>query len=350
MISERTAKALRSQTHQVPIYTNRLASRRYTADFILHPDIEHSEDDDDASEQREVAESSRPASALYEAYAPFHAFASRSLPADSADRLRSTVTSPRPASPLTPLIASDLTGIPPPPSSVYIAPAGPSSLNRRRTIRRPGRSPTMDFNDFTSRRRSIVRQHVETSEPVRAEDSTDGTWRFSSTLDRLGPSEVASSSTHRFSRRSFPLSPWSDPHLRIDPDSDGVRQSTAADGIADTEEPSATGHQSSSQLWHRLTGRPYTDDRSGSVAPRLRRGGQPAPESIFPRNASPATESSTHRLDGPSGATEDHVPSRASSSTSAGRIHSSEMDALDEVSRQLLTPRSISPAEEAFHM
>ncbi|KIP08354.1 hypothetical protein PHLGIDRAFT_127086 [Phlebiopsis gigantea 11061_1 CR5-6] len=349
MISDRTAKALRSQTHQLPIYTHRLTSRRYTADFILHPDIEHSEEEEESAELRETIESSRPASALYEAYAPFHSFSSRSF-LDSTDRLRSTVTSPRPTSPSTPFIGGDLTGIPPPPPLSYIAPAGPSSLGRRRTIRRPGRSTTMDFDDFTSRRRSIVRQHVETSEPVRAEDSADGTWRFSSSLGRPSPSEPASSSTYRLSRRSLPLSSWSDPHLRIDPDNDDVIESTATDGAPDAEEPSGTGHQSSSQLWHRLTGRPYTDDRSGTVVPRLRRGGQPAPESMFPRYASLVTESSTPRLDGPAGATEDRVPSRASSSTSASRIHSSEMDALDEVSRQLLTPRSISPAEDAFRM
>ena len=349
MISERTARTLRTQANPLHIYRerdSRFAARRYTADFILHPDIEHSEEDEEeTADILEAPESSRGGAALYDAYTSLRPSSTRLTSLDPVDRLRSTVTSPRPPSPPTPLIGGDTVGLPPPPplSSVYLAPHGPSSLTRQRTLRRPAtRTRAMDFNDFTSRRRSIVRQNGEVSEPVRAEDSADGTWRFSSPPERAGSSDAPSPSAHRLGRRFFPFTAWSDPHLRINPDNDGW---TVGPG-----ESSGSGHQSSSQLWHQFTGRPFAGERSPTTIPRLRRGGQPALESILPLRGYTSLGSLTPQSDDPSRSMDDRTPSRASSSTAPGRLHNSEMDALDEASRQLLTPRSISPAGEAFHL
>lgn len=345
MISDRTARTLRTQASALHTYRDRrFAARRYTADFILHPDNERSEDDEDeAADILEASESSRGAPALYDAYAAFRPSSTRFLPVDSADRLRTTVTSPRPPTPPTPLIGGDATSLPPPhpPSStpLYLAPSGPSSaLTRQRTLRRLARSRGADFNDFTSRRRSIVRQHTEASDPIRAEDSADGTWRFSSLLERPSPSDTPSSSTHRLGRRFFPLASWSDPHLRIEPDTDNW--------TPDTGEPSNPGQQSSSQLWHQFTGRPFTGDRSPVPIPQPRRGAQTGTESTFARYSYPPIGSSTPLPDDALGSTEDRTSSRASSAAAPNRLHNLEMEALDEASRQLLTPRSISPAQE----
>ena len=107
MISERTAKTLKTQASPSHIYrerSGRHAARRYTADFILHPDIEHSEEDEDeTADLLEASESSRGGAALYDAYASLRPSSTRLIPLDTADRLRSTVTSPRPPSPPTPV-------------------------------------------------------------------------------------------------------------------------------------------------------------------------------------------------------------------------------------------------------
>lgn len=275
--------------------------------------------------------------------------------AASAALLRESVTSPRPLSPPTPVLGGE--SLPPslPLPSVYLAPTGPTALSRQRSVRRPARSRTMDFNDFTTRRRSIVRHTAETSEPVRAEDSTDGTWRFSSLLDRPTPSDSsASSSTHRLGRRFYPLTSWSDPHLRIDPESDTLRYPEALTALegSGSGESSGSNHQSSGRLWYAFTRHPSASTSDGTTLPRLRRGGLQAPESLYSRYGSPTTDSIAPLPDGPSGGSQDHPLSRspATGSGTVPRVQNSEMDALDEVSRQLLTPRSISPPDEVFHI
>ena len=314
----------------------------------------------------EAAESSRAGPAIYDALSSFRPPTTRSLLADTAQAsmLRETVTSPRPMSPPASVLEAAANSIP----AFYLTSPGPSSsLSRARTVRRPTRTAparTNDFNDFTSRRRSIVRANAESSESVRAEDSADGTWRFS-LLERAGSShDGPSTSASRLGRRFSPLTAWSDPHLRIEPDRDPYMVFPHEDDRGDAGEPSGSGsaHQSSSQLWYSLTGRTSpSSDRSIAPVPRLRRGGLRAPESMLSRLTSPSTEASSPRAVSPlrplppisAGAygPEDPGTSRISSSGSSGSSRvQNEMDALDEASRQLLTPRSISPAGDVYHI
>ncbi|EKM59112.1 uncharacterized protein PHACADRAFT_249338 [Phanerochaete carnosa HHB-10118-sp] len=351
LISERTAKTLRMQASASHIYRerSRLATRRYPADYIFSPDHEHSEDDEDETvEMLEAAESSRTAPALYDAYT-FRPPATRSFvleDAAQASMLRETVTSPRPLSPPTAMLEAASSSIP----AFYLAsPGSSSSLTRSRTVRRPNRTAstrTTDFSDFTSRRRSIVRANVESSESVRAEDSADGTWRFS-LLDRAAssPHDGPSTSPSRPDRDSYMVFPHEEERV-------------------DAGEPPSSGsmHQSSSRPWYSHTGRASpSSDRTIAPMPRLRRGGLRAPESMLSHLASPSTETSSPRAGSPlrplppinTGAyePEDSGTSRASGSgsSSSGRVQN-EMDALDEASRQLLTPRSISPVGDVYHI
>lgn len=315
----------------------------------------------------DAAESSRSGHALWDAYlSSLRPPAPRPLMPDTthASTLRETVTSPRPLSPPTAILDAASSSIP----AFYLTSPGPSSsLTRSRTIRRPNRTSstrTTDFDDFTSRRRSIVRANAESSEPVRAEDSADGTWRFPSPLDRSsqdGPSTGAS----RFGRRVSPLTPWSDPHLRIGPDRDLLTGLFGDDDDrADTGEASSSSstHQSSSRIWYTLTGRTSPPpDRSIAPMPRLRRGGLRAPESMLSRLTPSTTDASSPRPRSPlrplppisAGAygPEDPGNLRATGPGSSGSGRGqNEMDALDEASRQLLTPRSISPAGDVYHI
>lgn len=351
LISERTAKTLRMQASATHIYRerSRLATRRYPADYILHPEPSQSEDDEEeTAEMLDAAESSRSGHALWDAYlSSLRPPAPRPLMPDTthASTLRETVTSPRPLSPPTAILDAASSSIP----AFYLTSPGPSSsLTRSRTIRRPNRTSstrTTDFDDFTSRRRSIVRANAESSEPVRAEDSADGTWRFPSPLDRSsqdGPSTGAS----RFDRDLLTGLFGDD------------------DDRADTGEASSSSstHQSSSRIWYTLTGRTSPPpDRSIAPMPRLRRGGLRAPESMLSRLTPSTTDASSPRPRSPlrplppisAGAygPEDPGSLRATGPGSSGSGRGqNEMDALDEASRQLLTPRSISPAGDVYHI
>jgi hypothetical protein len=354
LISERTAKTLRMQASALHIYRGRTHHRfinpRYTADFLLEHEDDRSEEEAEEAELLDAGISSGGGAALYDAYLPFRPPPTRSYLADAVPFTRQTVTSPRPVSPPPPILPRDsiFTSLP-----SLLGPSTSTSLSRQRAARRPLRSRTTDFTDFATRRRSIVRANAELSDTVRAEDSADGTWRFAS-QDRVGSTDPApSSSTNRFGRRFSPLTAWSDPHLRINAGADTPwTLSPAPDDRVDSAEPS-TSHQSSSQLWYSFTGRrsPSAGDRPTGAVPRLRRGGLHAPESMFSRYTSPATESTTPQPDVSSGISEEPSSSRLSTSSGpSGRIQNSEMDALDEASRQLLTPRSISPAVDVYHM
>ncbi|GJE84060.1 hypothetical protein PsYK624_001350 [Phanerochaete sordida] len=365
LVSETTAQTLRQQASPPRIFRarSRLASRRYPADFILHPEHDHSGDDDDeTAEMLDHTDASRSGPALWDAYHNSLRPPVPRLPLDRAQlpTLRETVTSPRPLSPPTPILDAASSSIP----AFYLtSPAPSTSLTRSRTIRRPHRSASTrstDFNDFTSRRRSIVRANAESSESVSAEDSTDGTWRFSTRTASIGHDGPSTSQE----RRIPTLAAWSDPHLRLEGDPYPPHPPHIADDDVDLVEPSGSGsaHQSSSRLWHSLTGRASpASDRPTAPIPRLRRGGLRAPESMLSRITSPSTDASSPRPRSPlrplppisAGAygPEDLGPSRASGSGSSGSGRGqNEMDALDEASRQLLTPRSISPATDVYHI
>ena len=415
LISERTAKSLRLQAAPPHIYrgrANRMGRRRF-----FHPEYLASNPDemDFTEEEDELGmfppsgaefEGARINSNLYQAYAPtlhFPEGTTRTAAEPSPLSSSSTegpeftgelVTSPRPQSPSIPVgLRTNFWGS---------VPSG-ATLTRQNSIRRPVRSRTNDFNDFTFRRRSTTRQNsTQGTEPPRSDDPGDGTWQFP-VLDRLArqidghpPSSSAASAPSP--RRFFPLPAFPHPpRRRIEtslsdhwlPEPREPSPPTAND----VQDPLPVPHtsQSSSQLWyslrsnggpsigasstpgitsastilHRRVSSPtLSGERRQVVAPRLRRGGVRAPESLLSRYASPSmTEPATIANSLPATV----ETATVTSSTNGTEVERNEQEQQnspindvtsinppspvwerrEEEMRQLLTPRSVSPATES---
>ena len=407
-ISERTAKSLSLQASS-RVYQSRSRRRFNFLDYapISLPEPDPSDTEEDFGQPREpsVPEGVRINTDLYDAYASAH------LPSD--DELRQTeqeglvsrliadlpyppesiereqVTSPRPQSP-------PVSGFR---NSFWGSTTGASSLHRSNSLRRANRSRADAFSDFTSRRRLATRQN-SLGESSRHDDNADGTWDFG-TSSRARPDDSTTSSailssaplTYANNRRYLPISPWGTrrrfPQLDIwgpeprEPSPLGSGSSSASTPAV-IQEPvagtSTAGPQSSSQLWYSLTsGRtspgataptePRRHSTGGDIpserrqlAPRLRRGGLRAPESLLSRYASPSMEpigtrapsdsagpstvdDSTQTVEAAVG-TEDGLsaePSITEASLSLTTGGGSARAGAEEL-QQLLTPRSISPS------
>ncbi len=318
----------------------RFPRRRYQLD------VGHSEEEDDtleSSEQFIAPEGVRLNSDLYDAYAPHNpdmglALSSTDLsplstPASSIDRN----ASPMPASP--PSLF---------PSRIWRNSVSGSSWASQNNIRHSSHSRATDFNNFTSHRRSTARESELASDIVRPEESQDGTWRFSSVPDRPSEGRYSTSlSPLRSNRQHFPLTAWSDPHLRINAEGDAAPQML--------EEHSM---QSSSQLWYSLTSAapsvtapqtgpppppPEVPSQRRRVTPRLRRGGVRAPESMLPRQASPLSTNWSAAFLGQEGTSDDETAGITSDPEGSSQL----VAGMNEITRQhpeqtlqLLTPRS----------
>lgn len=339
-ISERTAKALRMQATRLHVFRERPAGIR-----TLQPhewagfDVERSEDEDgDDSESTQVyelggvPEGVRLGHNLYEAYEPMlgavpdimsasSSFANGPLPTER-------VTSPRPPSP--------------PPRALR---GSGASLTRQSSIRRPPRTRTLDFNDFTTRRRHVHRSNSEqaaSGEMLRSEDSTDGTWRFSS-AERL---RLAGSPVYLGPRRFFPLAAWADPYARGDSVT-GAEVGESRDTVLENQ-----SYSESPYPHHPYS--PRADLASAApgrsiVPPRLRRGGLRAPESLLPL----ASTSAGLNLpgDGPVQSTvstpDDGTPTPTYRPLPLRQEEQGPGYTENEGgAHQLLTPRSISPEAE----
>ena len=214
---------------------------------------------------------------------------------------------------------------------------------------------------------------------MRAEDSSDGTWRFTHTLDTVGTEESASSSTSwspgpyaswlsdtfrgRQPRRtemagSFPWSPEpSEPS--------GDNHDTASPGT------STADNMSSSQLLHLFTGSApvasegiggptsrrasiadVTEARRHVIAPRLRRGGLRPPETLLSRYASPAImeygqgESSAYARNSELNGSRVQVSSSSPPNSDQRDDASTLEDSTSSDVVQLPTPRSATPATD----
>jgi hypothetical protein len=183
-----------------------------------------------------------------------------------------------------------------------VAQYGGSTLHRQLSIRRPIRSRTVDFNDFTTRRRSTIRQAAE-SGGIRpgSEDGVDtylpGTMRRRS----RSPFDEATATPRDAitARRFFPFSRqrrretsapswWTDGSEEIltdGPSSVLPPQPSASGSWFSLPTPTSS---SSSQSNDAET----SDERAQAPppTPRLRRGGVRAPESMLSRHASPSIE------------------------------------------------------------
>ncbi|KAG5648772.1 hypothetical protein DXG03_000121 [Asterophora parasitica] len=280
LIADRSAKSLRLLATPLRIYRDRSMGRyhpsRRTAnltDYLNAPpremDVEEDHDEDIFERMLEGApgptiEGARITSDnLYEAYGTNVGPSTR------------TIASPSPP-------AEDL----PSPPAIHPAPrwsvsAGlpPHMLTRQPSIRRPMHSRTVDFNDFTHRRRSATRENSATRDDSRATSEV-----------REGSSTRTSQSARRFfpfmrMRRYDNSDPWgSDIHFSNNTEENGLiyppentpwfnmtpplrEPTTMEEVLADAELSEERSHR--------------------EVVPRLRRGGLRAPESILSRHASP---------------------------------------------------------------
>lgn len=389
LISERTAKSLRTQAAPLHIYRGRSNVSRAAQSRLLSisdlDDLSASDEDLDTMTQVEGA---RVNSELYNALMPTMSFsiprpgAGDSSSATTPEVERERVTSPRPVSPpFTGLhhrnswlsgsrsSGSGLSGLSPP----------------RHTVRRPIRSRIVDFNDFTLRRRSDIRNNSadqDSSHSVRSEDAEDGTWRFrpfSGDDTDPTPSDPSSGSYTTTSatsasvgptpRRFFsPLAarrhevgsgePWSSEPRDPPP------AARAFSDILQSSSSSSSG-QTWTELWSSLSERERgshspsplsgTSNRTHSeerrpVVPRLRRGGLRAPEVLS------STYSPSRMLPSPQSLLSE--PARSDGETNEWRTirgrgpgierdpmgsEGHEVWASQESTEQLLTPRSISP-------
>jgi len=333
LISERSAKGLRFSP--LNIYRSRTSrhvrSRSFnpSAHYPFPDPLLQSTDDEDELDLLNGGppmEGVRVNTELYDAYGPGSYHIMEALPrtsepsplgspSEGPEADRETVTSPRPVSPPLPVghFRNSFWGT---------GGVGSTTLSRQNSIRRPIRSRTVDFNDFTSRRRSTIRQNnTQGAESLRDDEPT--------------LSNVPNSSNPL--RRFMPL-PWTEARRRTEtlPPIRTLRESSASP----IDQP-----ESSSQLWYSLTNsatsaRPaFSGPIRPLVAPRLRRGGLRAPESMLSRYASPLPENPSDTL---SFSAADEV---GSGSPRIENSHHADWEPREEIG-QLLTPRSISPVGE----
>ncbi|KAF5344837.1 hypothetical protein D9757_014093 [Collybiopsis confluens] len=130
------------------------------------------------------------------------------------------------------------------------------SLTRSSSIRRPTRSRTVDFNDFTSRRRSTIRNNTDTSGGTNAESSTSSVDSGVGTAHRRADT---------------------DSHIWSDLPDDFVPASLRRSDVDNPPDSEIAEERSSGGLDRTISNR----------FPRLRRGGLRAPESLLSRQASP---------------------------------------------------------------
>lgn len=161
-----------------------------------------------------------------------------------------------------------------------------STLTRQPSIRRPTRSRTVDFNDFSARRRSAYRSTADAEDPRSPEEfaGTLGPWTST------GPTSdepLGSNGARRFfpfSRRRHDIPPSVMPWSDIG---------------GNTNRPVSPPETASYRPWRSGSGPPVLisgsslfaehDEEPELSVPRLRRGGLRAPESMLSRHASPTT-------------------------------------------------------------
>lgn len=166
-----------------------------------------------------------------------------------------------------------------------------STLSRQPSIRRPVRSRTVDFNDFSTRRRTTLRNTaVDSDDPRSSEDIPNA---LSSWVSGPIPDEPLGSPG---ARRFFPFS-------RRRHDAAVASMPGWLDSGASTSRPVSPPEPISFRPWRSNSGPPPliplssfgehehspNDEPDRPQLPRLRRGGLRAPESMLSRHASPVT-------------------------------------------------------------
>jgi hypothetical protein len=311
-IADRTAKSLRMLATPLRVYrpvARSMISRRSVnlSDYMATQDeLDMEEDDDDFESMLDSAataiEGARVNSDLYDAY---HTPSWNDVPPPSRRPTHPTYSAVVAGGPS----EINVDSLPSPPHQRItpwsLPPVGGhagAALHRQLSIRRPIRSRTVDFNDFTSRRRSSIRQNVE-SGGTRPESDDNVDSYLPSSLRRRSRSPVDDSSTAPrgvgSARRFFPFSRA----RRRETSSPSWWAEGPAESLTDgplgilTSDPGPPGPffslptPASSSSSHSNDAE-TSDERAHAPppTPRLRRGGVRAPESMLSRHASPIAE------------------------------------------------------------
>lgn len=331
LISDRTAKGLRTLAAPQRVYRDRsmrgLATRRSLnlTDYLVVPPEEMELDDDNDSLESAV-EGARINYDLYDAYTnPTVSSTTEPHLSPPPPHLRHVLRSTRRENWGTLRDASpDAWGPPSPAATATTVPSAPP-LTRQPSIRRvPARSRTVDFTDFTSRRRSSGREGNSnaTAGDAEAEESAAQTTMVSASP--FPPLNAMGMPPRRFFPSRRPELPWSPlpestssspstgtslvtstgsgtatgagatPSTRSSPAPVPVPASASAAAPATAahlqQQPEALRDQRTFLSWLPssallpLPPPPPTDARSSPRAtPRLRRGGVRPPESLLPR-------------------------------------------------------------------
>lgn len=278
-----------------------------------------------------MAEGARLNSNLYDVYRSHHSLSNSSICSmfNSSHAISSLpATSSHPSSNdrvLPPLIDAP----PPQRTNTWLPPPSgllQTTLARQNSIRRPARSRTADFNEFTSHRRNWARQFTDDEETMlRSENPTatvptppaEGTPSSLRSDDALPPLAYRSASSSQ-PRRFFPFN--RSRRFETIP----ARPATSASEDWLFPLPSWSG---SSEGTEGVGGEEDSSMDERSQAPRLRRGGLRAPESILSRHrlswlSSPQVEEPTV----PAGASEgsENVPPAEASELVIPRAVSAE--------------------------
>ncbi|KAJ7437863.1 hypothetical protein B0H11DRAFT_1829788 [Mycena galericulata] len=288
LIADRTAKSLRLLATPIRIYRERGGRRTVNlTDYLTSPPEEMDMEEDDEEFESLLDRGTIPVegvrinSELYDAYGP------ASWTTGSTTRRSFPIVSPP-----TPAMSE---GSPPPPmlspptsrsSSAWSLPPpapGSLSLSRQPSIRRPARSRTMDFNEFTTRRRSSNRDLR--GEPSAADDSwargsAQATRRFFPFSYQMRRHEL-----HWNDSPGEPSGPEPEAELSDEPLSYGVTEPTPSSGLSFYSFPTPVSSGVSASASH--DGHPAeTSEVRATSAPRLRRGGVRPPESLLLRRVS----------------------------------------------------------------
>ena len=176
-----------------------------------------------------------------------------------------------------------------------------SSLFRQPSIRRPVRSRMVDFNEFTSRRRSTIRQLS------RSESSSDDPRRPISPWDPPPQDEPSASiPAPQMARRFFGLSR----NRRHESNGSALWSESFVENPDSPDEPSPyfPPDVSISRAWFPMPTPSSSSSSQSEVegveereqrAPRLRRGGLRAPEAMLSRHASPEQDSTVTTIHAP---------------------------------------------------
>jgi hypothetical protein len=179
-----------------------------------------------------------------------------------------------------------------------------SSLFRHSSVRRPVRSRTVDFNEFTARRRPSIRPSSAQDVPsLRTGAASDDPGRPISPWDPASvqePPARPSPSARRFfglsrirrheANGTFLVSVATEPSAGIPdemPSYLAIEPSVAGPWVTSPPSPSSSSHYQTNEPGN-------GEDRAQEAVPRLRRGGLRAPESMLSRHASPTLEEDTN--------------------------------------------------------